>query len=96
VFFFGTGQVFKIRRTRSCCWRGLHGCREVLQRLMMWPGQIFHLVQKFRSVKMKTIKRCLLEEELKKRQEENPFMKEDSLVTTCGLCFAAGCLVRVL
>jgi hypothetical protein len=38
-------------------------CREVLRRLMRWPGLPDLPVQESRSVKMKTMKSSLLEEE---------------------------------
>jgi hypothetical protein len=63
VIFFDTGQVFRMRRTRSYCWRGPLDCRELLRRLMRWPGLPDLPVQESRSVKMKTMKSILLEEE---------------------------------
>jgi hypothetical protein len=62
-----------MRRIGSYCWRGLHACREVLQRLMMWVGQVAHPMQEFRRMKTKTIKRCPIE--LEQKSKENPFCK---------------------
>jgi hypothetical protein len=63
VLFFDTGQVFRMKRTRSYCWRGPLVCRGVLRRLMRWLGLPELPVQESKSVKVKTMKSRLLDEE---------------------------------
>jgi hypothetical protein len=65
VLFFDIGQVFRMRRTRSCCWRGRLVCRGVLQRRMRWPEPPGLPVQEFRRVMMMTPNNSLLEEKKK-------------------------------
>jgi hypothetical protein len=61
VLFFVIGQVFRMRRTRSCCWRECLVCRGVHQRRMRWPEPPGPPVQESRSVMMKTLNNSLLE-----------------------------------
>jgi uncharacterized membrane protein HdeD (DUF308 family) len=63
AFLRYTGQVFRMRRTRSCCWRGPLVCRWVLRRLMRCQGLPELLVQESKSVRVKTMKSSLLDEE---------------------------------
>jgi hypothetical protein len=39
VLFFGIGQVFRMKKIRSCCWKELHVFREERRQHMRWLGK---------------------------------------------------------
>jgi hypothetical protein len=81
VLFSDTGQVSRMKKIRSWCWKELHVFKGVRRRLMRWPGKVVYLEQGFRR---KLMKRKMFLSEISNQDEVIPSSagkrgKEDEL-----------------